>query len=74
MRFTITTTPVHTDKNATACSHPRPGAKPCPGTSGYRARCSGCSWRRTARTTGPLAVLADAHLASHLTAPAAALA
>lgn len=70
MRVTVTTTPVHTDKNSTTCTHERPGTKPCPGTGGYRASCSACTWRRTGRTQRALADLTDAHLATHFTAPA----
>jgi hypothetical protein len=68
MRIAITTAPVHLDKTSTLCTHPAPGTKPCPGTSGYRASCSACTWRRTARTQTALADLARTHLATHRTA------
>jgi len=68
MRITVTTALVHLDRTSTTCTHPTPGTKPCPGTTGYRASCSACSWRRAGRSQAALADLAATHLATHLTA------
>lgn len=77
MRYVATIQPVHSDN--TVCKHPvtdtgepndrRSG---CTGRSGYIARCSGCSWRRTSKAETQLEELGDSHLRSHLTTPALA--
>ncbi|MFF7764267.1 hypothetical protein [Streptomyces griseorubiginosus] len=79
MRYVATIQPVHSDN--TVCKHPVADTdKPhhrstdCTGRSGYVARCSGCSWRRTSKTATQLEELGDAHLRSHLHTPALATA
>ncbi|MBP5880752.1 hypothetical protein F3K37_42380 [Streptomyces sp. LBUM 1477] len=74
MRITATITPVH--GNNTVCRHPlTPAGKPkdsrsgCTGRSGYIARCSACTWRRTGKAMTELEDPRDAHLRSHIPAP-----
>ncbi|MBL1086818.1 hypothetical protein JK359_33475 [Streptomyces actinomycinicus] len=71
MRYVATIQPVHPDN--TVCKHPvtdtgapKDHTSTCSGRSGYIARCSGCSWRRTSKTEAQLEDLGDSHLRSHL--------
>lgn len=70
MRYVATIQPVHADN--TVCAHPvpvpgNPNAPGCADQAGCLARCSGCSWRRTATH---LEGLGESHLRSHLHSPA----
>lgn len=75
MRYVATIQPVHADN--TVCKHPATDTgdpndrtSGCTGRSGYIARCSGCSWRRTNKAEAQLEQLGDSHLRSHLNTPA----
>ncbi|MEU0390490.1 hypothetical protein [Streptomyces chartreusis] len=77
MQYVTTIQPVHSDN--TVCKHPvTDTGEPndhktgCTGRSGYIARCSGCSWRRTSKAEAQLERLGDLHLRSHLNTPALA--
>lgn len=74
-RITAVIKPVHDD--GTICTHPvtstgkpKDPASGCTGRAGFTARCSACSWRRTNKLKVLLEDQREAHLRSHLTAPA----
>ncbi|MFI9588255.1 hypothetical protein ACIHCQ_42220 [Streptomyces sp. NPDC052236] len=73
-RITATIKPVH--DSGTVCTHPvtstgkpRDAKSGCTGRTGYVARCSACTWRRTSKVKAELEYVRDSHLRSHLTAP-----